>query len=74
MKQTASVIVVIEFPYLLIFKAMKKYLLILVCLLTLQGTSFVMSRDMKGDLNTLEEFRSTALEETDKPKSINIFS
>ena len=72
MKQTASVIVVIEFPYLLIFKAMKKYLLILVCLLTLQGTSFVMSRDMKGDLNTSEEFRSTALEETDKPVFISV--
>ena len=51
---------------------MKKYLLILVCLLTLQGTSFVMSRDMKGDLNTSEEFRSTALEETDKPVFISV--
>lgn len=51
---------------------MKKYLLILVCLLTLQSTSFVMSHDMKGDLNTLEEFRAIDLEETDKPVFISV--
>ena len=57
MKQTASVVIVIEFPYLLIFKAMKKYLLILVCLLTLQGTGLTMAQQdtilvFEGHMNT----------------------
>lgn len=51
---------------------MKKYLLILVCLLTLQGTDFAMSRNMKGDLKIMEVLRPIDSEEIDKPIFISV--
>ena len=51
---------------------MKKCLLVLVCLLTLQSVDFVMSRDMKGDLKIMEILKPIDSEGIDKPIFISV--
>lgn len=51
---------------------MKKYLLILVCLLTLQSTGFAVILSKKGDLKALEVLKPIESEETGKPTFISV--
>ena len=51
---------------------MKKCLLILLCLLTLQSVDFVMSCDMKGDLKIMEILKPIDSEGIDKPIFISV--
>lgn len=51
---------------------MKKCLLVLVGLLTLQSVDFVMSRDMKGDLKIMEILKPIDSEGIDKPIFISV--